>query len=101
MKKNLEGNLDKFRLSLYLMPVFGPIYVLMSFGNIDGSHVKTAMLSLRLGIGWIIAYSTLSLGSNLSPDVFSIRLLYLNGLLTTGYFLACLFFIIRVWNRRD
>ncbi len=100
MKKNTEGNLDKFQLSLYLMPVFGPIYVLISFGNVDGSHVKKAMLSLRLGIGWIIAYSILSLGSNLSYDLFSMRLLYLNGLLTTGYFLTCLFLIIRVWSRR-
>lgn len=101
MKQNREQNLDKFQLSLYLMPVFGPIYVLLSFGNVDGSHTKTAMLSLRLGIGWIIAYSTLWLGSNLTSDLFSLRLLYLNGLLTTGYFLVCLFFILRVWNRNQ
>ncbi len=101
MKQNREKNLDKLQLSLYLMPVFGPIYVLLSFGNVDGSHVKTAMLSLRLGIGWIIAYSTLWLGSNLTSDLFSLRLLYLNGLLTTGYFLVCLFFILRVWNRNQ
>ncbi len=101
MKQNPEQNLDKFQLSLYLMPIAGPIYVLMSFGSIEGSHVKTAMLSLRLGIGWIIAYSALSLGSNLTTDLFSLRLLYLNGLLTTGYFLACLFFILRIWNRKQ
>ena len=101
MKQNREQNLGKLQLSLYLMPVFGPIYVLLSFGNVDGSHVKTAMLSLRLGIGWIIAYSTLWLGSNLTSDLFSLRLLYLNGLFTTGYFLVCLFFILRVWNRNQ
>ncbi len=101
MKKNREDNLDKLQLSLYLMPVFGPIYVLLSFGNVDGSHTKTAMLSLRLGLAWVVAYSTLWLGSSLTSDVFALRLLYLNGLFTTGYFLVCLFFIIRTWNKRN
>lgn len=100
MNNNREQNLDKLQLSLYLMPVFGPIYVLMSFGNVDGSHVKTAMLSLRLGIAWIIAYSSLWLGSSVTPDIFSLRLLYLNGLLTTGYFLFSFFLIIRIWNQK-
>lgn len=101
MKQNREQNLDKLQLSLYLMPILGPIYVLISFGNVDSSHSKTAILSLRLGIGWLIAYSSLWLGSNLTTDLFSLRLLYLNALLTTGYFFACLFFILAVWNRHE
>ena len=102
MKKNKwEEKGDKLQLSLYLMPILGPILVLISFGKIDGSHTKTAILSLRLGLSWIIAYSTLWLGSNLTSDIFSLRLLYLNGIFTTGYFLACLFFIIRVWNQNS
>lgn len=101
MKQNRTNNLDKLQLSLYLMPIFGPIYVLISFGHLDSSQTKTAMLSLRLGIGWLITYSTLWLGSNLTTDLFSLRLLYLNGLLTTGYFLVCLFFILKVWNRHQ
>ncbi|MBE9221861.1 hypothetical protein IQ215_04045 [Cyanobacterium stanieri LEGE 03274] len=98
---NPEENPNKFWLSLYLMPVIGLIFALISV--LSSSEYKTTQikkisrLSLKLGGGWLIIYSSLWLGSVLSNDLFSLRLMYLNGMLTTGYFLLCLFFLLKLW----
>ncbi|AFZ48242.1 hypothetical protein Cyast_2294 [Cyanobacterium stanieri PCC 7202] len=101
INKNPEENLNKFWLSLYLMPVIGVIFALITV--LFSSEYKTiqvkkvSRLSLNLGGGWLIIYSSLWLGSIVSNDLFSLRLMYLNGMLTTGYFLLCLFFLIKLW----
>ena len=53
---------------------------------------KISRVSLRLGLGWLTIYSSLWLGSVLTNDLFSIRLMYLNGMFTTGYFFGLFIF---------
>lgn len=101
---NPEENLNKFWLSLYLMPVIGFIFALVSvFSSSEyktNQITKISRLSFNLGGGWLLIYSSLWLGSSLNSDLFSLRLMYLNGMLTTGYFLLCLFFLIRLWSSK-
>lgn len=103
MGENREQNLDKFRLSLYLMPLFGPVWALIHLKyfshNLDLQQKKTSRLSLRLGLSWLIAYSTLWVGGNVTSDLLSIRLLYFNGIITTTYFLVCLILVSRLWSQ--
>ncbi len=98
-----ENNLSKLQLSLYLMPILGTILALvnlLSKKEMNYQNKKISRLSLQMGLSWLILYSSLWLGSSVTNDLFSFRLLYLNGMITTGYFLICLFFILRIWNNK-
>jgi hypothetical protein len=105
MGENRQQNLDKFQLSLYLMPLFGPVWALIHLTyfphNLDSQRKKTSRLSLKLGMAWLIAYSTLWVGGNITSDLLSIRLLYFNGIITTTYFLICLILISRLWSQNS
>jgi hypothetical protein len=59
---------------------------------------KVSRLAVTLMLGWLSLYSFLWLGANASADLLSLRLLYLNGMLTTGYFLICIILMIRIWQ---
>lgn len=104
MRKNRDQSLDKFQQSLYLMPLFGPIWALINLNffsdYLDSERKKVGILSLRLGIAWLIAYSSLWLGSSVTSDVLSLRLLYFNGIMTTTYFFICLILLIRLWTKK-
>ncbi|BAQ63462.1 hypothetical protein [Geminocystis sp. NIES-3709] len=105
MSHHREQNLDKFQLSLYLMPLFGPIWALINLKffpyNLNSEQKKTSRISLRLGLAWLITYSTLWAGGSLTSDLLSIRLLYFNGIITTTYFLICLILITRLWSKKN
>ena len=102
MRDDRQQNLDKFQLSLYLMPFFGAIWAGIKLSNkssLDTEERKTSRLSLRMGLVWLIAYSSLWLGGNLASDLWAVRLLYMNTLLTTTYFIACFVLISRLWSK--
>lgn len=103
MNENREQNLDKFQLSLYLMPLFGPIWALIHLKyfphHLDSLQKKTSRLSLRLGMGWLIAYSSLWVGGNITSEILSVKLLYFNGIITTTYFFVCLILISQLWSQ--
>lgn len=103
MGENREQNLDKFQLSLYLMPIFGPVWALIHLKyfphNLDQQQKKTSRLSLRLGMAWLITYSSLWVGGMMTSELLSIRLLYFNGIITTTYFFICLILISQLWSQ--
>lgn len=104
MKENPQDKLDKFQLSLYLMPLFGPIWALINLNNkshLEQKERKTARFSLRWGLIWLIVYLGLWLGGSITSDLWSIRLLYLNGIFTTSYFLFCFVFISLIWTGKQ
>jgi len=86
------------------MPIFGAIWALINLKlfsyNLNPEQKKSCKNSLNLGLAWLISYSTLWLGSNFTSDLFSLRLLYFNGIITTSYFLISLVLIIRLWSKR-
>lgn len=103
MSKNYPykpDNLDKFQLSLFMLPIAGIIPSLWSLYSQESTlqQKKVSRVSINLFVVWIFLYSILSLGSNLTQEISSLRLLYLNGLFTTAYFLSCLVFTILIWQ---
>ncbi len=95
-----EQKLKKLQLMLYLLPVVGWLPSLWTLSRHDEnrSQRSLARTSLTLTLGWAIAYSLLWLGSLQTSELLALRLLYLNGLLTSGYILTCLVLMVRVWR---
>lgn len=89
-------------LSLYLLPVFGVIPALWTLTRRGGDREQRDLsrLALALALVWAVSYGALWTGAGTGADVLSFRLLYLNGLLSTGYIASCLAISFRVWQGR-
>lgn len=94
------------RLWVYLLPVVGVIPAVWTlyrsqnrnFKTKDGlpqdcpalrQQLKASRLSINLMILWISSYALFSLGAANVSELMSFRLLYVNAITTTGYFLIC------------
>ena len=103
MKDDRSQDIDKFQLSLYLMPFLGAILAGVKLGtkkpSLDSQEKKVSRLSLRLGLIWLIIYSALWVGGNVTSDILAIRFLYLNTIVTTTYFIVCFILLSRLWNK--
>jgi hypothetical protein len=93
-----DKKLQQLQLSIHFIPVLGAIASLWVL-NRKTSNPETEAVS-RLGVrltgGWLLVYGLLWFGGLQTSDLLSFRLLYLNGLLTSGYFLTCLFLIWQI-----
>jgi hypothetical protein len=98
-----EQKLNKFQLTLYLLPVLGWIPALWTLYVKDSDREEKAVsrLSVTLTFIWLLAYSLLLVGSAQTSEFLALRLLYLNGLLTSGYLLTSLALIIRLWQGKS
>nr|WP_083786869.1 hypothetical protein [Gloeothece verrucosa] len=96
-----EEKLNKVQLMWYLFPLIGWIPSLWTLYRHQGNTEQRSVsrLSVRLTLIWLLVYATLWTGSALGSDIWTVRLLYLNGLVTTGYILACLSLIVRLSRR--
>ena len=102
MKDDRSQDSDKFQLSLYLMPFLGAILAGVKLGtksSLDSQEKKISRLSLRLGLIWLVIYSALWFGGNVTSDILAIRFLYLNTIVTTTYFIACFILLRRLWRK--
>ena len=95
-----DERLKQIKLFIYLVPVIGLIPALwtLSRGESSTSAKRVSRISVNLAIAWLLAYTLLWLGANQSPELLSFRLLYLNSLLTSGYFIACFLMMFTVWR---
>ncbi len=93
-----EKTLNKLRLLIYLLPVVGWIPSLWTSYRRQGNpeELSVSRLSVTLTLLWGVSYALLWLGSLQTSELFTLRLLYLNGLLTSGYLLISLGLILRV-----
>ena len=100
MKKNVlhEQKLKHIQLLTYLVPVLGVVPALWTLCRHSGSRnqQRVSRLSITLAFGWLLAYSSLWAGAASTSDLLTVRLLYLNGLLTSGYFLTCFWLAFRL-----
>lgn len=98
-----EQKQQKLQRMIYLMPLIGWIPALWTVSRQQGNTQALAVSrqSIKLTVVWAIAYSLLWLGSLQASEVLTLRLLYLNGLLTSGYILICLGLMFRVWQRKQ
>ena len=101
------------QLWIYLLPVIGVIPAIWtlyreekqpktSFSQVSDSSIrlqqqhKASRLSLNLALVWVSSYCLLSLGAANVSGIGSFRLLYINAIVTTGYFLACTILMFRL-----
>ncbi|MGF1489982.1 MAG: hypothetical protein ACFBSE_23085 [Prochloraceae cyanobacterium] len=93
-----EKRLKRLKLFIHLIPAIGLIPSLWKLYRKQGDRQEKSIyrLSVNLGLTWLITYSLLWLGAAQTSTVVTFRLLYLNGLLSSGYFLVCIILMIRV-----
>jgi hypothetical protein len=97
-----ERKLEKLQLIIYLIPVLGCIpsaWTLLKSQK-TSEELSVSRLSIRLTLIWSIAYSLLWFSSFQTSEFLSLRLLYLNGLVTSGYLVACLGLMFRIWQQK-
>ena len=90
-------SLERLKLMVYLVPIFGVVPALWSLVTKGGSKQEQSVsrLVVTLAVGWLLIYGLLSTGSHLSP-AFTMRFLVTNLLVTTGYFLTNLGLMVRL-----
>ncbi|MCC0175942.1 hypothetical protein I4641_02970 [Waterburya agarophytonicola K14] len=97
------------KLWIYLLPVVGVIPAVWTLyrpqpnneSNLaeHRSEKKASRLSLNLVLIWLISYTSLSLGASNTTGIVAFRLLYANTILTTAYFVACIFLMSRLSHK--
>jgi hypothetical protein len=90
-----DTKLIRLQLCLYLLPVVGILPSLWQLrqppeDNLSRQHRRLSKKSLQLTLGWLGIYVLLWGGAGLTSEIDSLRMMYLNGLITSGYFLTCL-----------
>ena len=100
-----ETQLIRLRLCFYLVPIAGILPSLWQLRQtprtgLERRQYRLSQRSLQLTLAWLLVYCLLWGGSSVFSDVNSLRLLYLNGLLTSGYFLVCLTWMARIFFQR-
>ncbi|MBF2020130.1 MAG: hypothetical protein IGR93_08520 [Hydrococcus sp. C42_A2020_068] len=98
-----EQKLNKFQLSIYLLPIVGWVPALWTLYRKQGTREQQSIsrLSVTLTLAWLLVYVLLWLGAAQTSEFLTLRLLYLNGLLTSGYILTCLGLMIRLWQGKS
>ncbi|MEA5508673.1 hypothetical protein VB715_02740 [Crocosphaera sp. UHCC 0190] len=98
-----EQKLQKLQQIICLIPVVGWIPAIWTVSRHQGSRqeLSASRASIRLTLVWAIAYSLLWFASLQASETLTLRLLYFNGLLTSGYVLVSLGFMFRVWQRKN
>lgn len=89
----------QLQLWLYLLPVIGIIPALWTISrpqNNEREQQEASRLCLILTLSWLLIYLLLNLSSIQAEELLAFRLLYLNALITTGYFLTCTGLMLRL-----
>jgi hypothetical protein len=94
-------DLKRLQLFVYLVPVIGFLPALWTLYRRQGTREQQAVsrLSVTLALGWLLGYILLSAGAQTS-EFWTLRLLFLNSLLTSGYFLVSIGLMVRLWQRK-
>ncbi len=92
-----EAKQKNLQLMLHLAPVLGAMISLgtLAWGRGDREQREVSRLSVTLSATWLAAYILLSLDWPTS-EIWSMRLMVTNSLLTSGYFLTSLWLIWRL-----
>ncbi|MBD2666731.1 hypothetical protein B6N60_02976 [Richelia sinica FACHB-800] len=88
---------SRAQLILYLIPVLGFFPSLWTLYRRQGnrSQMIVSRLSITLALTWMLGYSLLATGAATS-EFLALRLLILNSLFTSGYFLVNIWLIFRI-----
>jgi hypothetical protein len=97
--------LDRLETFLYLTPVIGLFPSLWAIyrRQQDKRQLAVCRLSVFLAFTWLTIYLSLDVGADLAGSSTSIamRLLFANGLATSGYFLTSLWLMVLLWQKKS
>jgi cellulose synthase/poly-beta-1,6-N-acetylglucosamine synthase-like glycosyltransferase len=98
--ENLE--IKRLQIIIYLLPVIGFFPALWTLYHRNGTRSEQAVsrLSITLAFTWLLGYILLWSGAELA-DFWSLRLLFINSMFTSGYFLVSLGLMVRLWQRKS
>lgn len=90
------------QLTLYLIPIFGVIPALWRVYHPQQGTQEERQVSrfaITLALSWLILYSLLGVGGEMNPSlIWSVRFLYLDALITSGYFITSFILMIQTWR---
>jgi hypothetical protein len=90
---------------MYLIPIVGvlPSLWTLSRRQSDRRDLVVCRQAVWLAFLWFAAYLTLSVGADVPglPTTATIRLLFFNSLITSGYFIASLWLMARLWKGKS
>jgi hypothetical protein len=96
--------LQRLQLFVYLVPVFGFFPAMWTLYRRQGTREQQSVsrLSITLAFSWLLGYLLLAAGAGAQTSEFwTLRLLFMNSLLTSGYFLVSIGLMVRVWQRKQ
>lgn len=96
--------LDRLETFLYLTPVIGILPSMWAIYRRQRNHRQLAVcrLSILLAFAWLSIYLSLNVGADFSgSSTLGLRLLFLNGLATSGYFLTSLWIMMLLWQQKS
>ncbi len=90
----------------YLIPVIGLIPSLWAIyrRQRDKKQLAVCRLSVLLAFTWLTIYLSCNVGADLSSGTstsIALRLLFINGLATSGYFVSSLWLMMRLWRKKS
>lgn len=95
-------DLKRVQLFVYLIPVLGCFPALWTLyrGQGDREQQNASRLAITLAMGWMLGY--LLLGAGAQGEIHTaLPLLILSSLLTSGYFLANIWLMVRLWRSQS
>jgi len=92
-----DTTISKGLLLIYLIPIFGCFPSLWTLYRQQGNREQMSLsrISISLAATWLLVYMFLTT-SSASSEFLMLRLLILNSLLTSGYFLVSIWLIFQV-----
>lgn len=98
-----NANLQRLQLFIYLVPIIGFLPALWTLYRRQGTREQQAVsrLSVTLALGWLLGYLLLFSAGTQTSEFWTLRLLFMNTLLTSGYFLVSIGLMARLWQRKQ
>jgi hypothetical protein len=95
-------DLQRLLIFMYFIPIAGMLPALWTLYQQRGSHEQqqASRLVVTLTLMWLLGY--VLLGTTVqTTESLTLPLLIMSSLLTSGYFLANIWLMIRLWQRRS
>ncbi|MCY7367376.1 MAG: hypothetical protein LH474_04410 [Chamaesiphon sp.] len=96
--------LSRLETFLYLTPVVGLLPSMWAIYRCQRNKRQLAVcrLSVLLAFTWLSIYLSLNVGADLSgASAVGFRLLFLNSLATSGYFMASVWLMVLLWQKKS
>ncbi len=96
--------LSRLETFLYLTPVVGLLPSMWAIYRCQRNKRQLAVcrLSVLLAFTWLSIYLGLNVGADLSgASAVGFRLLFLNSLATSGYFMVSVWLMVLLWQRKS